>query len=362
MQVLYKDLKRGIIKLLPQTLDDIYSLSLLIRPGDVVVAKTTRRIRRSTQDVDRPDEGRRETFSLGVKVEQVEITGFSDSLRVHGIIVEGPEDKIDLYSHHSLSIKMNEPLTIKKEQWSREDLLQIEEAVESSQQAPLIVVGMESDEAVVALVSAHSTRVIGEFRPTVSRKASSPKEHEQETKQFWLELAEYLNQLQKKHKPDAIIVAGPGFWKNNFVQFAVGKFPDLKGILLAVAASTGGRVGISEVLSRGVPAKFAEKRRAIIESELINEVMKRLGKGEHTVTYGYDSVSKAVTYGAVEHLLVLDKMLADLNLRPKLEALLREARALGSKTTIISSFHETGKLVEGLGGIIALLRYPLAEL
>ncbi len=362
MQVLHKDLKRGIIKLLPQTLDDIYSLSLLIRPGDIVVAKTTRRIRRSTQDVDRPDEGRRETFSLGVKVEQAEITGFSDSLRVHGIIVEGPEDKIDLHSHHSLSIKLNEPITIKKEQWTREDLLQVEEAVESSKQAPLIIVGMESDEAVVALVSSHSTRIIGEFRPTVSRKASSPKEHEQETKRFWLELAEHLEHLRKKHEPDAIIVAGPGFWKENFVQFATRKFPSLKGILLSAVASTGGRVGIAEVLSRGIPAKLAEKRRAILESELVNEVMKRLGKGEHTVTYGYDTVSRAVTYGAVEHLLVLDKMLADLDLRPRLEKLLREARNLGAKTTIISSFHETGKLIEGLGGIVALLRYPLPQL
>ena len=42
------------------------------------------------------------------------------------------------------------------------------------------------------------------------------------------------------------------------------------------------------------------------ETETIEEVMKRLGKGEGTITYGLAGVEEALQMGAIEKLIVAD--------------------------------------------------------
>jgi protein pelota len=93
----------------------------------------------------------------------------------------------------------------------------------------------------------------------------------------------------------------------------------------------------------------------------MEEVMKRLGKGEGTVTYGFDSVENAVKMGAVERLVLADTTLRDADepQRLKLEALMREVEKRRANVTVISTEHEAGAKLLGLGGIAALLRYPL---
>jgi len=90
-------------------------------------------------------------------------------------------------------------------------------------------------------------------------------------------------------------------------------------------------------------------------------VMKRLGKGEGTVTYGYETVENVSKMGAIEKLLIADVTLreADDEQRLKLEALMRETEKRGANVTVISTEHEAGAKLLALGGIAALLRFPL---
>ena len=89
--------------------------------------------------------------------------------------------------------------------------------------------------------------------------------------------------------------------------------------------------------------------------------MKRLGKGEGNVTYGLDSVENAVKLGAVEKLVIADTSIrdADEQQRLKLEELMREAERRRASVTVISTEHEAGAKLLCLGGIAALLRFPL---
>ena len=93
--------------------------------------------------------------------------------------------------------------------------------------------------------------------------------------------------------------------------------------------------------------------------ELVGEVLKRLGKGENNITYGLKEVEKAAIYGAVDHLLVLDKLLVNPEEREKIEKIIKLVKSNGGRVTIMSSLHDSGKTVEGLSGIIALLRFPI---
>ena len=61
MKILEKDLKRGSIKLRVDNLDDLYWLSSIIEPGDLVTMRTTRRVK---QDGIRADSGERVPMTL----------------------------------------------------------------------------------------------------------------------------------------------------------------------------------------------------------------------------------------------------------------------------------------------------------
>lgn len=89
--------------------------------------------------------------------------------------------------------------------------------------------------------------------------------------------------------------------------------------------------------------------------------MKRLGKGEGTVTYGFDAVENAVIVGAVEKLVIADTTLRDADeaQRLKLEELMHQVEKRNANITVISTEHEAGAKLLALGGIAALLRYPI---
>jgi len=65
--------------------------------------------------------------------------------------------------------------------------------------------------------------------------------------------------------------------------------------------------------------------------------------------------------GAIEKLVLADTMIRDAEdqQRLKLEELMREAEKRGAKVTVISTEHEAGAKLLSLGGIAALLRFPI---
>jgi protein pelota len=93
----------------------------------------------------------------------------------------------------------------------------------------------------------------------------------------------------------------------------------------------------------------------------MEEVMKRLGKGEGTVTYGVEAVENAVQMGAVETLVLADTMLRESGeeQRLHLETLMREVEQRRGSITVVSTEHEAGAKLLALGGIAALLRFPV---
>jgi protein pelota len=93
----------------------------------------------------------------------------------------------------------------------------------------------------------------------------------------------------------------------------------------------------------------------------MEEVMKRLGKGEGKVTYGLTAVENAANMGAIETLIVADTTIRDAEeeQRLKLEQLMRDVEKRQAKVTVISTEHEAGFKLISLGGIAALLRFPI---
>jgi protein pelota len=87
----------------------------------------------------------------------------------------------------------------------------------------------------------------------------------------------------------------------------------------------------------------------------MDEVLKRIGSGG-AVAYGKAEVRKAIDYGAAEEVLVSDTLIRD----PGVARLLEEAERINARVVVFSSEFEPGNRLNALGGIAALLRYPLS--
>ena len=127
------------------------------------------------------------------------------------------------------------------------------------------------------------------------------------------------------------------------------------------SVNNGGVAGIYEALRSGVLLKAMKTQRIVEETKIVEEVLKRLGKGELNVTYGVEDVKKAVELGAVEKLVLADTMLREASdeARLLLEDLMRNVEKKGGNIIVVSTEHEAGAKLIALGGIAALLRFAL---
>jgi protein pelota len=158
------------------------------------------------------------------------------------------------------------------------------------------------------------------------------------------------------------MIVGVGFIKNDFTKFIAEEAAEVsKSVVDVKSVNNGGIAGIHEALRSGVLLKATHKLRIFDETEIMEEILRRLGKSEGTVTYGLDPVESAVKLGAVEKIVLADTLLRDAGeeQRLHLEELMREAEHRRGSVTVVSTEHEAGAKLLALGGIAALLRFPI---
>jgi len=362
MKILKKDYKHGIIELIPENTDDLYGIYRILKTGDKVRASTSRRIRRK-DDEGRADTGERVKLTLEVEVEELAFHGFGDNLRFKGTVIDGPDDLVSLGTYHTISLSLMEKVRIVKVNWTPMEKKVIDDIEKASMLAKLIIVTIEDNSACVALVTQFSTKIISEFSASVSRKFSDVKQHSSEMGQFFQDVLQLMQDIVKQHETQVIILAGPGFTPENFHQFIKTRDQLLFEKVSLVHVSTGGRVGLKEVLSTKLPEKIANEQRVAYETRLIDEVLKRLGQDTGTVTYGLDNVKRALDMGAIETLLISDDQISieDLDKRRIIDEMVDNNSKMRGKTIIMSINHESGDQLSKLGGLAALLRYPLPD-
>ena len=88
--------------------------------------------------------------------------------------------------------------------------------------------------------------------------------------------------------------------------------------------------------------------------EFIKKLFEEIQK-DGLATYGKEEVNRALNNGAVERLLISDRLVR----AKKGEDLLRITKQNNSEFTIINTMHEEGKKFEGIGGVGALLRFKI---
>jgi len=328
--------RKGEVKLIPENLDDLWHLKYIIEPKDIVFS-WTKRIRES-QDKLRSDK-EKVTVRLGVEVEKVEFHKFANRLRITGKIVAGVEDS----GYHTLNITVGKELSIIKENWKDEQLKRLREAVKKKPET--IIVTIEEGEAVVGVVRDWGVEECFDIKRSYGKESS-------ERIAFFSEIVRQLESMEFKY----LVIAGPGFTKEDFAKFVKEEKPDWK--IITCDTSAIGVRGFMEVLKRGVLSRIVGEIRLAEEAEYIEKLLERIAKDDK-VAYGLDEVRRAYDYGAIEVLLIVDEFLKEQREKWDIDEFLRSVEAMGGKIIIMSSEFEPGKMLMSLGGIASLLRFSI---
>ena len=352
MKIINEDEKEGIVEIVPETLDDLWHLSHIVEIGDNASSKTTRRIQDNTGDKIRSDRGVKKTFYLGLDIENVSFHLFTGKLRLTGVITRGPEDLIPLGSHHTLEVKLNTPITIKKERWPKWAIKRLNQAIEASKKLSAIIVVLEDDTATLGLMRQFGIEYYGPIKGNVSGKRIVDKNRQKNIVQFYEKVVE---SIEKFDSIQNIIIAGPGFVKNDFYDYLKDKHSDLAKISIIEPTGSGGRNGISEVLKKGTVEKLTSENRVALEMGAVDNLLTEIAKNSSKVVYGLKETKNAINLGAVSQLLILDTKVASENMGDAMDMV----ENMKGDVMVISSEHEGGKQLESLGGMAAILRYEI---
>lgn len=354
MQILYKNIKEGDAKIKVTSLDDLWHLSQVIEEGDTITGTTLRKIKVSGESEKAASTKR--PVHLSLNAERVEFSKYSDVLRVLGIVVEGSED-VPKGSHHTFEIENGTVFTLHKESWMKYQIDRLDEAMKEKPTKTMVVV-LDRDSIGFALLKQYGYDFLGEISGDVEKK-----EYEKKlpSKEFFSEAADELLAYVKRYGIENLIIASPAFWKENFLKVLAKKNSKLaKAAILATCNDTG-KNGVDEVLKRPEVKSVLSKERAAKEIELVERLLYEISK-EGLAVYGYKEVQKAAELKAIKVFLVLDNFLLESRQSGKykeLDSLMRMVDSSNGEILVISSEHDGGLKLKGLGGIAALLRYKL---
>ncbi|KSW11946.1 mRNA surveillance protein Pelota [Pyrodictium occultum] len=353
MKILSKNLKRGSVKVVPETTDDIWVLHTVIQPGDLVRARTVREVHFGERGSGRSS---RVPMTLTIRVEKTEFQAFTTRLRVRGVVVEGPEKYGVLGKYHTMSIDVGRELEIVKPKgWPRSLLEKLESR---GPQPAAVIVAVDYDEYAVAVARGQGVRVVAEGSLHLPGKDDPSREDA--LRESVAVIAKTVAGVVERENPLLVVVAGPGSLKDIVAERLHPLLPS-RVKLYTDNVSMGGHAGVLEEVRRGVMRSALREAAAIQAERLMEEFERLLAKEPCRVAYTLDQVLEAASMGAVEKLLVLDEMLhhPDPEVRRRVDELLRLADSTRAEIHFVSAEAPAGARVKSLGGVVAILRYAL---
>jgi protein pelota len=330
----------GEIRLLPESIDDLWHLQHLIAPGDLVFATTLRSYAPVTDRI-RPEKVEKRPVRLGIRVEKVEFSVHGARLRISGLIEHG----VDAGSHHTLNAETGFEISVIRA-WRQLDLERIDRAVRASVYGVIHVLTIEEGEAELFRLRQYGPESV------ITLSGGSGKGSDTDTREAFF--SGVLGHLSEITGP--LIIAGHGFVKDDFVKFAKSRGSAPAERVIVVETRRIGRGAVQDVIGQGALEKLIGDLQLAREVKVMDEVLMRISQ-DGAVAYGVRDVADAVSYGAAEQVLITDTMLHD----AAVTRLVEQAEKMRAAIVVLSSSFEPGERLDALGGIAALLRYKVSR-
>jgi len=346
------DRKKGRAKVKITNLDDLWHLSRIIEPDDLVSGQIERKIK--VGGAEERARVERRLFFVKIKINKIKYE--AEALRIAGKIIEGPEE-LPIGASHTLDIQVNSIIKIEKK-WRDYQIARLKEAQEAAVAPKAIVCVLDDSEANIAAITASGVRHLGSIELRLAKKRlKEPKQKEKLGK-----VVAELMRLDEEKKLDAIILASPIFWKDELLKAIKEKDPKLAKKCKLEDVSTGSKRGITEVINRGVAEKVLKAGRLQKEFKFVEDLLAEISKGG-LAEYGLKQVKEAAKSNAIKILLITDKLISKAREKGTyagIEKLIDSVEKAKAEVHVIDSKNEAGQKLDGLGGIAAILRFKLS--
>lgn len=344
---------------IPEDADDLFSLRRVIESGDYVIADSTRVIKQ-IGEYTRPDKGERIKVRISVRVENVSFDQSMDRLRIAGIITASSNEMVSKGTHHSLTLRVGDSITITKDRkWNN---LKINILRRSANASGFILIAIDTQEAAIAKVSGTHLDIM----PNIY-SGKSGKQYPQATKRdskveaFFEDVSRTIISLITQEKDEStVLIFGPGETKRKFHNFLINAKKTLKKDIFTVidGVDVAGEDGIYVFLRSSTMKKVMSSSKLASVSSILDEIMHLVHKSENRFAMGIQEVQNAASIKAISHLVISDSIFKTAT-ESNVINLLNSVEDQGVKTYAVDSSTDIGLRVSSLGGIIALLRYTI---
>ncbi|KAI1936466.1 Translation factor pelota [Ophidiomyces ophidiicola] len=384
----------GSVTLFPEEPEDMWHAYNLIRPRDLLKASAVRRVTNTA--TTGTTSSSRVHMTLQIRVKSLDFDPQKSQLHVSGqIVTETPYTKIG--QHHTLDLELQRNFTLEKTSessnegggWDSVALEMLRDAVDESykRRAEAIAVVMQEGLANICFIGQFQTVVKQKVEMAIPRKRQGGSDHDKGLSKFFQVTLETLLRLLEPSSNSVtstttsngtstrpVLLASPGFTATSFqkhIQAASSGKPELKSLLdntIVVHSSSGHVHSLAEVLqSPSVQARLSNTKYAR-ETAIMDTFYTHLRMDTNKATYGAKEVESAVDQGAVGRgggiLLISNRLFRSQSVheRRRWVSLVDRVRDVeGGEVRVLSSDHESGKRLDGLGGVAAILTFPIIE-
>jgi len=281
-------------------------------------------------------------------------------------------------AHHTLDLELNRNFTLeKKDGWDSVALDVVKEAIKQDKEGTVPAVVMQEGLANICLITEHQTILKQRVETGIPKKRSGrSSDHDKGLTKFFEVTLETLKRHVDITQPRPLLLASPGFTAAGFQKYIIDEAARTgdkavlanKGNFVVVHSSSGHLHSLNEVLKSPEVLTKLKDTKYSKEARFMDDFMTLLRKDDGRAWYGPTEVEKAVEKGAVGRgggVLLINNALfrsQEIGTRKRWVALVDKVKADGGDARILSSDHESGTRLEGLGGIAAILTFPLEDL
>lgn len=350
MEIIKQDFRKGYARVKITDLEDLWHLSQVILPGDLVQGRSVRKVKIETGSEKAVVS--KKTIIVKICVEKINFDKGLESLRLNGKVVNEIDD-VPKGSYHSLDVSVNDMIDIEKDEFLDYQIKYLKEA-SSGKKARILMVVLDREEAAFGLVKAHGIDMLSELSGTAEKKYVK----EKISKEFYTEVINNILDYDKRFNFESILIGSPAFWKDEIYKKLT---VELRKKVILANCNHVGKSGMNELLKRDEVKKALQESRVGMESDVVEKLLLEISKNEKAV-YGFSETKNAAISGAVEILMVSTKFISshiENNGYKTVNDLMKAVEKSKGVVRIINSDNEPGQKLDGLGGIGAVLRYKI---
>jgi protein pelota len=329
------DLKHNMARITPENGEDLEVLRDILSPGILITAKSPRSIKVKREgELVRAKTGRKEVL-MKLLVEKIELR---EALRLTGKIMEAPED-VDR-GYHTIEIEPDKMFSAEKV-WKSWEIERIRAAEKKNE--PVLICMIDETEANFYFLKDRYKLLFTIDSEASGKKFESKKSESKRTEYY----AKVLEEIKKRSdRVTKIVIAGPGFAREDLQNLINQRAKELLGKIILEFTYGTGNLGVQELLKKGLIEKITKYSRIAQETNAVEKLLEQMNRGK--AACGPEKALEAIKNNAAQLLLVSDVKIRDY------ESILDEADSAKTELMIISSEHDAGQKLLGLGGIAAL--------